>query len=357
MAIHIIEGVPGAGKTYYAVQHLLANYFSKDADGNYQAKSPVKIITNVDGFTLEHERLKDVVESSGGVKRFFSKDFQGRVFEKHGPVIYIIDEAQMIFDRKFYDREVFSWFEYHRHFGQTIYLITQAVGKLPRDVTCLVETVICALPRSRSITGLEFRYNLISGSHKKLSVLKIDKKIFEFYKSAGAGEVEKVKNPFMTRIAVVTCLALLFFYFGWKYIFDTWNHNASTEALASVPPVQSTYAPPAHNKQTSPVSHEEKIIPCKLNYLAMSAGRDSYVKIAFEGRIYSLKEFPYKVEIHGQDLIAMIPEEDYLFHFPQGKPERKYYTPEQGRASDLAQESQKDHGSDSFSTDHDHKGL
>lgn len=350
MAIHIIEGVPGAGKTYYAVQHLLTNYFSKDADGNYQAKSPVKIITNVDGFTPEHERLKDVIESSGGVKRFFSKDFQGRVFEKHGPVIYIIDEAQMIFDRKFYDREVFSWFEYHRHFGQTIYLITQAAGKLPRDVTCLVETVIRALPRSRSITGLEFRYNLISGSHKKLSVLKIDKRIFEFYKSAGAGEIEKVKNPFMTRIAVITCLALLFFYFGWKYVFDTWSQSDSTEAMASVPPVASTYAPPAH-KQVS-LGPDEKIIPCRLNYLAVSAGHDSYVKIIFDGRVYSLKEFPFKVEIHGEDLIAMIPEEDYLFHFPQGKPERKYFTPEQN-----VQDSQKYHGGYSSSADHDNKGL
>jgi len=334
MAIHIIEGVPGAGKTYYAVQHLLAHYFSKDTDGNYQAKGPVKIITNVDGFTLEHERLKDVIESSGGVKRFFSKDFQGRVFEKHGPVIYIIDEAQMIFDRKFYDREVFSWFEYHRHFGQTIYLITQAANKLPRDVTCLVETIIRALPRSRSITGLEFRYNLISGSHKKLSVIKIDKKIFEFYKSAGAGEVEKVKNPFMTRIAVVTCLALLFFYFGWKYVFDTWGRPHSTEARASVPPAQSTYAPQTQ-KHVSAVPHEEKIIPHKLNYLAMSAGRDSYVKIIFDGRVYSLKEFPFKVEVHGNDLIAMIPQEDYQFYFPQGKPERKYYNPQTAATKQL----------------------
>lgn len=324
MAIHIIEGVPGAGKTYYAVQHLLANYFSKDADGHYQPQGPVKIITNVDGFTLEHERLKDVIDASGGVKRFFSKDFQGKVFEKHGPVIYIIDEAQMIFDRKFYDREVFSWFEYHRHFGQTIYLITQAASKLPKDVTCLVETVIRALPRSRSITGLEFRYNLISGSHKKLSALKIDKKIFDFYKSAGAGEVEKVKNPFMARIAVITCLALLFFYFGWKYVFDTWGHGDSTEARASVPPV----APPAH-KQASRVSDEEQIIPYKLNYLAVSAGREnSYVKIVFDGRVYSLKEFPFKVEMHGRDLIAMIPQDDYQFYFPQGKPERKYYNPQ-----------------------------
>ncbi|MBI5557489.1 MAG: hypothetical protein HY885_07615 [Deltaproteobacteria bacterium] len=333
MAIHIIEGVPGAGKTYYAVQHLLANYFSKDADGNYQAKSQVKIITNVDGLSLDHERLKDVIEASGGAKRFFSKDFQAKVFEKHGPVIYMIDEAQMIFDRKFYDREVFSWFEYHRHFGQTIYLITQAAGKLPRDVTCLVETIIRALPRSRSITGLEFRYNLVSGSHTKLSVVKIDKKIFEIYKSAGAGEVEKVKNPFMKRIAVVAVLAVLFFYFGWKYVFDTWGHKGTSEARASVPPatinqpVTTTPRPASFNQQPAE-KRKETLIPHKLNYMAVSAGINSYVKIAFAGRVYTLKDFPFKVEIQAGELIAMIPPADYEFYFPDGKPERKYYTPE-----------------------------
>ena len=38
MSVMIIEGVPGAGKTYYAVKHLLDTYFSKKQDGTYQAK-------------------------------------------------------------------------------------------------------------------------------------------------------------------------------------------------------------------------------------------------------------------------------------------------------------------------------
>jgi hypothetical protein len=33
--------------------------------------------------------------------------------------------------------------------------------------------------------------------------------------------------------------------------------------------------------------------------------------------------------MQGEDLIALIPEDAYQFHFPEGKPERKYYHPPQ----------------------------
>lgn len=345
MAIMIIDGVPGAGKTYYAVKHLLDTYFKKDADGIYQPKKPVKIITNIDGFQLEHEKLNDIVKASGGVKVFFSKDFQEKIFEKHGPVVYVIDEAQMIFDRKFYDREVFSWFEYHRHYGQNIYLITQAVSKLPKDVTSLVEYVIRALPRSKSVTGREFRYNHVSGRDiLKRDAVLIKKKIFEIYKSASADEVEKVRNPFLIRAIFWFLGALVFFYFGWQYVFDSWGGNDS-EAVASVQNSHisdTNYSPnqgrPSGSQRRFPGSSSfsgensqypdnlpEISIPHKLNYLAVYSAKKSQIKILFNGRQYSLRTFPYTVEVEGNDLIAMIPQQDYYFYFPDGKPERKYY--------------------------------
>ena len=345
MSVMIIEGVPGAGKTYYAVKHLLDTYFSKKQDGTYQAKKPVKIITNIDGFTLDHENLTDIVKASGGVKVFFSKDFQEKVFEKHGPVVYVIDEAQMIFDRKFYDREVFSWFEYHRHYGQNIYLVTQAAAKLPRDVTSLVEYVIRALPRSRSVTGLEFRYNHVSGKDiLKRDIVKINKKIFEIYKSSGAEEVEKVSNPFMKRAALIFASALLLFYFGWKYIFDTWSGNDS-QAVASTNTSQfsNSISSQSHSVPSgslrgdavcssfypanSQVTDSEIFIPHTLNYLGVYSKKKSAITILFNNRQYSLRTFPYDVQINGNDLIAMIPQQDYLFYFPEGKPQRKYFEP------------------------------
>jgi zona occludens toxin (predicted ATPase) len=346
MAIMIIDGVPGAGKTYYAVKHLLDTYFSKNADGSYQPKKPVKIITNIDGFRLEHENLKEIVNASGGVKVFFSKDFQEKIFEKHGPVVYVIDEAQMIFDRKFYDREIFSWFEYHRHFGQNIYLITQSVSKLPKDVSSLVEYVIRALPRSRSITGKEFRYNHVSGRDiLKRDIVLINKKIFEIYKSAGAEEVEKVSNPFLKIGVFIFVGAVLFFYFGWKYVFDSWDGGNDSEAFASVPnshvsdvqiPKNQTLSPGSDRRHPGALPFQAEnsqflddsaslLMPHKLNYLAVYSGKKSSIKILFNGRQYSLRTFPYSVEVEGSDLIAMIPQQDYYFYFPDGKPERKYY--------------------------------
>ena len=55
MAIRVIEGVPGAGKTYYAVHHLCGKYFDWSADlGEYQSKvnpddtRKLVVVTNID---------------------------------------------------------------------------------------------------------------------------------------------------------------------------------------------------------------------------------------------------------------------------------------------------------------------
>ena len=45
MAIRIIEGFPGSGKSYCAVKRLADRYFEKQADGRYKLVEPVPIIT------------------------------------------------------------------------------------------------------------------------------------------------------------------------------------------------------------------------------------------------------------------------------------------------------------------------
>ena len=74
MAIRIIEGCIGSGKTYYAVWHILTNYFKWDGlTDNYIVKNPdghVLVYSNIEKFLLSDsldERLKD----AGGLDKFF----------------------------------------------------------------------------------------------------------------------------------------------------------------------------------------------------------------------------------------------------------------------------------------------
>ena len=56
MALYIIDGKPGSGKTYYAVYHLLKKYY-KNIDGNYvlDLKKNAVVITNIEDFYKNQE--------------------------------------------------------------------------------------------------------------------------------------------------------------------------------------------------------------------------------------------------------------------------------------------------------------
>jgi hypothetical protein len=213
MALRVIDGVPGSGKTFYAVRHLALHYFRKSPlTGLYHLDRDCLIVTNIDGFKPEHLGLQGEIEKAGAAARakiessdlterrkdaalekldpvaeFFSYEYQERFKEDKPPLVYVIDEAQRYFrkgmDRVLKERRVFDYFEYHRHWGQDIYLVTQNVRKLPADIVYLPEYIVCAVPRSRSI-GIGFKYHWVSsGETIKTETCRADPEIFDLYQS------------------------------------------------------------------------------------------------------------------------------------------------------------------------------
>lgn len=242
MAIRIIQGVPGSGKTYYAVKHLANNYFEKQLDGRYELIKPCTIITNINAFVPDHIQLSDVVKSAGGVKNFFTEEYQ-REFtaQQEHQLIYIIDEAQKFFRKSARDlNDVYTYFEIHRHLGHDIYLITQNAKKLPTDLVVLTEYIIDAAPRSRSVIG-EFKYKWLSdGEILKREAFKPDDGIFALYKSMDAKESEKIKNPVMRTVYLVMFLTSAILFAGFMYFKQSW-YKPHSDALVAAP-VQSTKA-------------------------------------------------------------------------------------------------------------------
>lgn len=194
MAIRIITGVPGAGKTYYAVDHLIKNYCVPFGD-TYNLKKDFKIITNIDGLLLDSVDLKQAIEKAGSMEEFFSSDVQQKATEKYQKLkqklVYVIDEAQQFFHRRFYDRGVFSFFENHRHYGLDIYLITQNSNLLAKDLLALSEYEIRAIPRTLAIGG----FNYLRKSNKDIIgrvLLRKKRSVFNLYKSMQSKETEKI---------------------------------------------------------------------------------------------------------------------------------------------------------------------
>jgi hypothetical protein len=232
MAIRLIQGKIGSGKTYYAVNHVLRSYYTwSDELDSWISKEKdvdVRVYTNIKNMKLG-EDLDKFIADAGGLSSFFDNKYQ-ETFCMNSNVIYIIDEAQSgnYFHRKYYDVNVFLFFQMHRHLGCDIYLITQDVRCLARELQQLAEYVIKAVRRSNSI-GKSFTYKFYSGDECfKTKRIKQDQKVFGMYRSMIIGEGEKIRSiPFkhiLIFVALVVCAGLIF-RFGFMKIFHNMNKN------------------------------------------------------------------------------------------------------------------------------------
>ena len=198
MAIRIIEGKIGSGKTYYAVYNVFKKWFTWcdkiDEWVVVEKEIELRIYTNIKhmklGFDLDLE-----IEKAGGLSQFFDVKFQER-FCDGANVVYIIDEAQssFYFPRLCKHKTTFDFFQTCRHVGVDVYFITQDAKCLAPELKTLAEYNIVAVPRSKSI-GKCFTYKFYSDKeHFKTKRLKKDNKVFNLYRSMKIAETEKIRS-------------------------------------------------------------------------------------------------------------------------------------------------------------------
>jgi len=115
----------------------------------------------------------------------FSEKFVRALWDKgYKKIIFAVDEAQKYFDRKFYDKDVFFFFQYHRHYGVDILLATQDASVLPKEIRVLAEFIIRAEQRSLTLKSFKYKYYSPDGStHLFNQTLRKDDKVFSIYKS------------------------------------------------------------------------------------------------------------------------------------------------------------------------------
>ena len=198
MAIRLIQGKIGSGKTYYAVNHVLKSYYtwSDDLDSWVPKEKDidVRVYTNIKNMKLG-EDLDKFIADAGGLSTFFNNKYQ-ETFCMNSNVIYIIDEAQssFYFPRLCKHKTTFDFFQTCRHVGVDVYFITQDAKCLAPELKTLAEYNIVAVPRSKSI-GKCFTYKFYSDKeHFKTKRLKKDNKVFNLYRSMKIAETEKIRS-------------------------------------------------------------------------------------------------------------------------------------------------------------------
>lgn len=307
MAIRIIDGKPGSGKSYYTVHHLVKNYFTEDRE-LYILKPGFCIITNIDSFKPAHIDLKTIATEHGGYDSFFTVEVQEKMKEQHGQIIYIIDEAQRIFRKNFKDDNVFFWFEYHRHLGQDIYLITQHYKKLPFDVYSLAEFIIYSAPRTRSVAG-EFRYYWMDdGTKIKTEVLRPKQHIFALYKSMDMKEAEKIGNPVIKSALVTIAGVIVLVLIASRYLFGgvMWRSDEPAAASVTPSPAKSTL-PPSPGLTSSPDQ------PSTMTWQSLSVIRTWSAAgmgelVVLDGALIPVTMFPYEIRRAGRSIYALVPD-------------------------------------------------
>ncbi len=204
--IHIIEGVPGSGKTYYAVHYLIKNFYQYDDfyDEYIEKENKnVLVITNIENLRIKHLNL-DVLIERFTLEKFFTVENFERIQKQYKVknIVIIIDEAQRYFDRKFYDKNVFYFFQYHRHLGVDIFLITQSKNTISKELVVLAEYIVKAIPRSVQPNSFIYHFYDVDGHKLFTKALKRDKNVFRAYSSFKTDELSKPKNVVKTKLIV-----------------------------------------------------------------------------------------------------------------------------------------------------------
>lgn len=361
MPMMLHTGVPGSGKTYLMVAKMVNTFFDWSIEKQEFVRKPehqnLTIISNIESLTLEHKDLEQLMEKrcdvlakkkasetgitdqdvikeyyfdflSEKVRWFFNHEYQQRLTQVFGPIVYCIEEVQNYFDVKRFARAAWArdtcyYFEKHRHLGHTIYMDTQHNSKIAPDIRVLFETEIEAKPRTMSITG-EFRYNEYSSGVKvnQLPIIcKPKKNIFSCYKSMAHQETVKPKKP-LVKLAVfivvmiigtLGCYGLVTSSLGSgvlpdedsiakvKAMTDSKNKKASitdqTSTLSSGSPLGSSFLQ----------NDKEEGQWVRLDFMIYDNDTKCKILNPVTNSIQSMKEFPFHIMKSGEVFLAWIP--------------------------------------------------
>lgn len=241
MSIEILTGVPGAGKTYYAVHKIWKTL--QDHDKKFL------ILHNIEGLKVEDHRCISIpwevgffhAEAMAARLRGLREEYQ---LASEDVIHVYVDEAQRFFPPELKDSNVLYFFDYHRHFGVNVTLITQHEKKLTYKITTLAEIEIRAVNNRVNPLGSSFVYKLSSGGEQfGTERLSKDRAVFGLYTSFQAGTGKTKKSSLRYIVLAVVVLAVLVWFLFFKVFarsFGLTGKEPTGHALASSPPVESS---------------------------------------------------------------------------------------------------------------------
>lgn len=303
--VDLIIGVPGSGKTYFAVDRVYKLITSEQ-------KKYKHIYTNVNG--LNYDKANELAGIPDYVKPFEFEDLNTHIMDeyqffteqkekktkrtpkislktdsadsamldllpKEEEIIFdyddtckangiyapfldsliIIDECHLYFEDKT-DEPKIRFLSYHRHFNIDIILITQGKNLIHKKYLSFVETMYKALSGAKRFLSTRFRYRKYASYQEyaqniiETTSLSLNPKVSELYNS-GSNVVSKTVLGKMIMPVIVLAIAVFFFYKF--FIADKYEQKPATQQ-AVTPLDQNSTTPKQQKPQLKEVNFDEK---------------------------------------------------------------------------------------------------
>lgn len=191
--IEMLEGVPGSGKSYYAVSERLLKW----------VRAGRRVYVFVDGFYLDRLALFEGTNQADLEKQITlwstAEDVRRGLLHVDPGSAVLIDEVQTVFrSKEKTDPELLRWLETHRHRGIDIVLMCQQYGQVTLGVNRLIE---CTTKfRRLDRFGLRNRYQAsVRGNPEEIEVIrmfsgKYEPKMYAYYSSYSNAGVRETRR-------------------------------------------------------------------------------------------------------------------------------------------------------------------
>ena len=334
MAIKVVTGAQGSGKTLYSVVRVANKYFKFDEDNDEYVPLPVElkdgrkviptIWSNIEGLKFPHINLeKYLLQNNLTIDQFFHNDYAEKLMKLYGCNIFILDEVQRYFRKGTKCPDKAFWHENHRHNGFDVYYQTQEYDKLSKDIVDPIEFEIRMPRRTFSLHSRLFKYKRISdgvncGSGRFIA----HPRHFALYKSSKTPEVAGGPRPLRN---LIIAFALGFALVGWSMYSFMSNFGAQSPAAkkdnvtptrVSVTSTQqggtATNGSVAGVRQTGrPLSSAVTVKRVQVETAPIKAGvffvGDKLAYVQVLGTFYSPSELPYSYSRSGREVTVYVP--------------------------------------------------
>ena len=253
--IELLEGVPGSGKSYYAVSERLLKW----------VRAGRRVYVFVDGFYLDRLALFEGMEITVLQQQITlwqsGEEVKAGLLDVEPGSAVLIDEVQIVFRSKDKtDPQLLRWLETHRHRGIDLVLMCQQYGQVTLGVNRLVE----ATTKFRRLDrfGLKNRYQAsVRGNPEELEVIRMfsgryEPKLYAYYSSYASASVRETARggSMLKSPTLLIGLLGLFVAVAW-FAFGGW-----LSGVKPIPPAVSTLPVPSP-LPSAPVSQPVSPVP------------------------------------------------------------------------------------------------